>query len=87
MIASRNTTHTQEAMLQILLLIHFMPFATYAECPQPRKGKQDSSQAQAVLEQPELCSRCRATFFPADMIPEAEEKQDKTKKTLIGLLA
>lgn len=87
MIASRNTTHTQEAMLQILLLIYFIPFTTHAECPQPRKGKQDSSLAQALPEQPELHSRCTATFFPPDMIPEAEEKQDKTTKTLIGLLA
>lgn len=86
-IVSRNTTHTQEAMLQILLLIYWMPFTTHEECPQPRKGKQDCSLAQALPEQPELCSRCTATFFPADMIPEAEEKQDKNEKALIGLPA
>lgn len=34
-----------------------------------------------------LCSRGTAAFFPADTILEAEDKQDKTKNTLIGLLA
>lgn len=54
--------------------------------PQPRKGKQDSSLVQAISEQQDLCFRHTATFFPADTIPEAEEKQDKTEKALIGLL-
>lgn len=85
MIASRNTTHTLEATLQILLMIYFMPFTTHAECPQPRKGKRDSSPVQALPEQPEPHSRCTATFFPGDTTPEAAEMQDKTKKALIWL--
>lgn len=70
---------------EILLMIYFMPFTTRAECPQPRKGKQDSSPAQAPPEQLELCSRCTDTFFPdTDTIPEAAEMQDKTEKALTG---
>lgn len=62
-----------------------MPFTTCAECPQPRKGKWDSSLAQAAPEQPVLCSRHTAAFFPTDTILEAAEMQDKTKKALIRL--
>lgn len=87
MIACRNATHTLQATLQILLMIYFMPFTTRAECPQPRKGKWDSSLAQAPLEQPELRSRHTGSFFPTDMTPEAAEMQDKTQKALIGLPA
>lgn len=87
MVASINTTHTLEAMLQILLMIYFMPFATRAECPQPRKGKRDSSPVQALPEQPEPHSRCTTAFFPTDTTPEAAEMQDKTKKALIWLPA
>lgn len=63
-----------------------MPFTTHAECPQPRKGKWDSSLAQAAPEQPELHSRLTAAFFPTDTILEAAEMQDETKKALICLL-
>lgn len=86
MIASRDATHTLEVMLQILLMMYFMPFTTHAECPQPRKGKRDSSLAQAPAEQPELRSR-RTPAFPTDMTPETAEMQDKTEKALIGLPA
>jgi len=74
-------------MLQILLMMYFMPFTTRAECPQPRKGNRDSSPAQAPPEQPELRSRGTAAFFPTDTTPEAAEMQDKAKKALTGLPA
>lgn len=69
-----------EATLQVLQVMNFMPSTACAQCPQPRKARQESSLAQALLEQSELRSRRTATFFPADMIPETAVMQDKTKK-------
>lgn len=51
-----------------------------------KKGKAGLQPGSGTTGAARAVFRCTATFFPADTIPEAKEKQDKIEKALIGLL-
>lgn len=86
MIASRNSTHTLEATLWILLMIYFMPFTTRAVST-TKKGKVGLQPSSGTARAAGAAFQTYSAFFPTDTIPEAAEMQDKAQKALIGLPA